>query len=217
AEAEAWVSADQDVQIRLSRLRKAHVLLPAIDPPGVEPAWLVPLGVLYDRQVFSAAWSAIGHVLVASSAGHGAETILTSLLATLTGRGSPEELRLWLVGHSRGLPPPFADLPHLDAVVNPDAEDALPGVVARLRSELEQRALGGAWPELVIVVPELTVLGERAAELQLLLGAAAACGVRLIAGTSDPIAATQSPLLSAITTRMVLHMAAEEASVALLG
>jgi nucleoid-associated protein YgaU/two-component SAPR family response regulator len=218
AEADAWVSSDQDVQLRLSRVRKTRLLPAAAEvPANREPQWFVPLGVLYDRQVFSAAWPAVGHLLVASLPGRGAETILTSLLATLTAHRSPLELRAWLVARPRTLPAPVDELPHLDATIDPDNPEDLAGLLARLRAELDQRALGGAWPELVIVVPELTSLGERAAELQLLLGAAAASGVRLIAGTSDPIAAMQSPLLSAFTTRMVLHMAAEEASVALLG
>jgi LysM repeat protein/DNA-binding SARP family transcriptional activator len=218
AEAEAWVSSDQDVQLRLSRVRKTRLLPAAAEIPAKrEPPWFVPLGVLYDRQVFSAAWPAVGHLLVASLPGRGAETILTSLLATLTAHRSPHELRAWLVARPRTLPAPVDELPHLDATIDPDNPEDFAGLLARLRAELDQRALGGAWPELVVVVPELASLGERAAELQMLLGTATASGVRLIAGTSDPIASIQSPLLSAFTTRLVLQMAAEEASVALLG
>jgi DNA segregation ATPase FtsK/SpoIIIE-like protein len=137
----------------------------------------VPLGVLFDRQLFSANWSALGHVLMVSLPGHGAQTILTSLLAETTARHSPEELRVWLVDRGRGLPPAMTELPHLDTIVDPDVDTALSGLVARLRAELEQRAEGGTWPELAIVVPELTGLGEAAAELQLLVAerAASAC------------------------------------------
>ena len=217
AEAEAWISNDQDVQVRITRVRRARLLPPAEGVAKREPPWFVPLGVLYDRQVFSAAWPAVGHLLVAGLPGRGAETILTSLLATLTAHHSPHELRVWLVARPRTLPAPIDDLPHLDATVDPDDAEDLAGLVARLRAELDQRALGGAWPELIVVVPELTSLADRAPELQLLLAAAAASGVRLIAGTSDALAAAQSPLLSSFTTRMVLYLAAEEASVALLG
>ena len=68
--------------MRLVRLRKTR-LLPTADSLRDSPC-LVPLGVLYDRQVYSAAWSSLGHVLVASLPGHGADTILTSVVATLT-------------------------------------------------------------------------------------------------------------------------------------
>ncbi len=216
AAAEAWVSNDQDVHVRLVHVRKTR-LLPRDDTPKRELPWFVPLGVLYDRQVFSAAWPAVGHLLVASLPGRGADTILTSLLATVTAHRSPHELRAWIVARYRSLPAPLEQLPHLDATIDPDDAEELAGLVARLRAELDQRALGGAWPELVIVVAELTSLVECAVDLQPLLGAAACCGVRLIAATSEPLTAAQSPLLASFSTRMVLHMAAEEASVALLG
>src|SRR5581483_1060545 len=74
AEAEACVAADQDVLYRLVRLRKTR-LLPSADTSDHVP-WLVSLGVLYDRQVYSATWRDLGHVLIASLPGHGADTIL---------------------------------------------------------------------------------------------------------------------------------------------
>jgi len=215
-ECTAWLSTDQDVHVRLTPPRKGQPLPPASANSANSP-WFVPLGVLYDRQVYSVAWSAIGHLLVVGLPGHGADTILTSVLATVTARRSPEELRLWLVGDARTLPPPVANLPHLDALVDPATEDALAGLVARLRAELEQRSLGGTWPELAIVVPELTCLGEWATELQLLVSGAAACGVRIVASSTDPAAAAESPLQSCFSTRMVLHLDVEEHSVALLG
>ena len=58
AEAEAWVSSDQDVQLKLSHVRKGRSLLPAEGPADIQSPWFVPLGVLYDRQTFSAAWPA---------------------------------------------------------------------------------------------------------------------------------------------------------------
>ncbi|HEY3058971.1 MAG TPA: LysM peptidoglycan-binding domain-containing protein [Chloroflexota bacterium] len=212
----AWLSTDQDVHVRLTPPRKGHSLPPA-DTVIADAPWFVPLGVLYDRQVYSVAWSAIGHLLVVGPPGHGADTILTSVLATVTARRSPEELRLWLVGDARALPPPVAELPHLDAHIDPAADDALAGLVARLRAELEQRALGGTWPELVILVPELTCLGKAASELQLLVSGAASCGVRVVASSTDPAAVTESPLHSCFSTRMVLRLDEEEHSVALLG
>jgi DNA-binding SARP family transcriptional activator/LysM repeat protein len=217
AEAEAWVSSDGDVQLHITGVRKSRLL--PVDSSAQEAAVpdFVPFGVLYDHRVFSAAWPAVGHVLVVSLPGRGADMILTSLLATLTARRSPHELRVWLAARPRALPSPIDDLPHLDTVIDPDDAEELEGLIARLRAELDQRALGGAWPELLIVVPELTSLGDRAADLQLLASTAASSGVRLIAASAEPTAAAQCLLLPCFTTRMVLQMEAEETSVALLG
>ena len=105
---EAWISTDQDVVLRLVKLRKTRGL-PVADGSSIDTACLIPLGVLYDRQVFSAALNSLGHVLVASLPGHGADTILSSLLATLTARRSPQQLRVWLIAHPRALPAPLFD------------------------------------------------------------------------------------------------------------
>jgi DNA-binding SARP family transcriptional activator len=215
AEAEASVSADQDVLLRLSRLRKAR-LLPAVDARS-EGAWLVPLGVLYDRQVYAAAWSSLGHALVVSLPGHGADTILTSLVATLTARRSPEQLRLWMFGSRRALPAPLFELPHLARVVDPGDNAALAAAVDELRAELDRRATHRPAHDLLIVVPELANLGEHAASLALLAGHAAELGVRLVAASTSPEEALASPLTGQFTTRMVLRMQNDEASVALLG
>lgn len=217
AEAEAWVSSDGDVQLHITGLRKSRLSTVVSSPPETALPDFVPFGVLYDHRVFSAAWPAVGHVLVVSLPGRGADMILTSLLATLTARRSPHELRVWLVARPRTLPSPIDELPHLDTSIDPDDAEELEGLIARLRAELDQRALGGAWPELLIVVPELTSLGDRAADLQLLASTAANSGVRLIAASAEPNAAAQSLLLPCFTTRMVLQMEAEETSVALLG
>ena len=66
-------------------------------------------------------------------------------------------------------------------------------------------------------MPELTSLGEQASRFELLLGRAADLGVRLVAATTCPAEVAESPLVSQFTTRMVLRMQDEEASVALLG
>lgn len=218
AEAEAWVSSDQDVVLRLVRLRRTR-LLPAADAPIVETPWLMPLGVLYDRQTYWIALHGLGNVLVASLPGHGADTILTSLVATLTARRSPEQLRMWLVAQPRALPAPLFDMPHLVEVVDPGDDVAVAQLVDRLRAEIDAQQGQQAQADLVVVVPELTSLGEQAARFALLAGHgdADAAGVRIIAATSCPEASLLSPLLSHFDSRMVLRMKDEETSVALLG
>ena len=217
-EAEAWVSADQDVVVRLVRLRRTR-LLPAADAPIVETPWLMPLGVLYDRQTYWTAWPSLGNLLVASLPGHGADTILTSLVATLTARRSPEQLRLWLIAAPRALPAPIFDVPHLVEVVDPGDDAAVAELVDRLRAEIDARSGQRPQPDLVVVMPELTSLGEQTARFALLAahGDPDDPGVRIIAATNCPEASLLSPLLAHFDSRMVLRMKDEETSVALLG
>jgi nucleoid-associated protein YgaU/two-component SAPR family response regulator len=216
AEVEACVSSDQDVIWRLVRLRKTR-LLPSAEFVADAPC-LVPLGVLYDRQVYSVAWASLGHVLVASLPGHGADTILTSLVATLTSRRSPAELRIWLIAAPRSLPAPLFDLPHVARVVDPTDEAALLLAADELRAELDRRTNHTPpGPDLLVVVPELSTLGQHADRFALLAGRGLDLGVRFVAASSEPERTIDHPLATHLATRLVLRMQTEEASVALLG
>jgi two-component SAPR family response regulator len=216
ADVEACVSTDQDVVLRLVRLRRTR-LLPTADSVHEAPC-LVPLGVLYDRQTYAAAWRSLGHVLVVSLPGHGADTILSSLVATLSARRSPEQLRMWIIGAPRALPAPLFELPHLERVVDPADAGALSEAIEQLRKELDRRATQtGALADLLVVVPELASLAEDAESLALLAGRAADVGVRLAVASADPEHVAASPLAQCFATRMVLRMQSEELSVALLG
>ena len=216
ADVEACVSDDQDVVWLLVRLRKTR-LLPTAESLEASPC-LVPLGVLYDRQTYAATWGSLGHTLVVSLPGHGADTILASLLATVTARRSPEQLRVWLVASPRALPSPLFDLPHLARVVDPTDVEALGMLVEQLRAELDWRAAQELpVPDALIVIPELATLGEQAASLALLAARAAELGVRFAAASADPDDAAANPLTKFFATRMVLRMQAEDVSVALLG
>lgn len=215
AQVEACVSADQDVLWRLMRLRKTR-LLPSVDSTADEPC-LVPLGVLYDRQMYSVAWGSLGHVLVASLPGHGADTIVTSLVATLTARRSPTQLQVWMLSSARALQAPLFALPHLVRVVDPADEAALLLAAENLRAELDDRAARATGPDLVVVIPELSSLGPHTARFALLAARAAGARVRFVVGCSDPEQAIADPLTTHLATRMVLRMQTEETSVALLG
>jgi two-component SAPR family response regulator len=216
ADVEACVSADQDVVLRLARLRKTR-LLPTAESLHTSP-FLVPLGVLYDRQTFAATWASLGHVLIVSLPGHGADAILTSLVATLTSRRSPEQLQVWLLATPRSLPAPIFELPHLARVVDPTDGDDLGKAVDELRVELDRRAARKQpAPDLVVAVSELSSLGEHAASLALLAGRAADMGVRFAVASADAEEAVGNALTPCFTTRMVMQVQAEEASVALLG
>jgi DNA-binding SARP family transcriptional activator len=215
AEVEPSVSVDQDVVLRLTGLRRTR-LLPTADVSQRSPC-LVPLGVLLDKQAFVAEWSSLGHVLVVSLPGHGADTILTSLVATLTARRSPEDLRVWVIGSRRALPAPLFEVPHLAEVIDPADEIALTAAVAALRTELEHRANRRVTRDLVVVVPELASLGEQADTLALLMSQSAELGVRFVVSTARPDDALTSSMRPQFNTRMVLRMQSEDASVALLG
>lgn len=216
ADVEACVSTDQDVIWRLVRLRKTR-LLPTADSVRATPC-LVPLGVLYDRQTYAAAWAALGHVLIVSLPGHGADTILASLLATLTARRSPAQLQVWMIGSPRALPEPLLQVPHLARVVDPTDTEAMRDTIEQLRQELDRRAAQDLpVADLAIVVPEIDSFGEHAETIALLASRAMDLGVRLLVASANPDAAVSNPLIGCFTTRMVLRMEAEEASVALLG
>ncbi|MCA1647177.1 MAG: hypothetical protein LC797_17540, partial [Chloroflexi bacterium] len=126
---------------------------------------------------------------------------------------------MWLVAEPRALAAPLYDVPHLVQSVDPADDLAVAGLIDRLRAEIDERKLHRAEADLVVVVPELTSLGEHAANLALLAahGSAASTGVRIIAATSCPQASLLSPLIAHVETRMVLRMHDEETSVALLG
>ena len=217
AEAEAAVSIDQDVHLKLLELRRTRLLPTA--KSATTSLCLVPLGVLYDKQIFSAAWDALGHILVVSLPGHGADTILTSLVATITARRSPEQLRIWTIAPPRALPAPLFDLPHLERVIDPAAETDLQRFADDLRAELDRRANRPAAqePDLVVLISELSGLGAQAERLALLAAHAAELGVHFVAASSSPEDVVSSPFAPHFETRMVLRMQSEEISVALLG
>jgi DNA-binding SARP family transcriptional activator/nucleoid-associated protein YgaU len=215
ASAEAWLSEDHDVLIKLARPRQAR-LLPATDACTQDPLCLLPIGLLYDRQILYAEWRALGHVLVASLPGHGADTILTSLLATLTARRSPDELRLWTIARPRDLPAPLASLPHQRRTVDASDEQAVAEAVHQLRRELEARMAGQPAAELVVVLSELATLGDHASDLELVAHHGPEHGIRLLAATTD-LEGVHHPLVPFFATRLVLQTADEERSVALIG
>jgi DNA-binding SARP family transcriptional activator len=216
-QAEAHVTSDEDVLLRLVRVPKSRLLPAAEAEPSLDDL-CVPLGALPDHQILSGAWPALGNLLIASHTGHGADVILTSLLATLAARCSPDQLQVWLVAEPRALPGPVADMPHVARTVDPSNAVALDALLEDLRHELDRRAAGSEEDsELVVAIAELTRLGERCAELELLMPQAVALGVRFIAASSSPGEAVQLPVLTQFSTRMVLHMEDEALSVGLLG
>jgi len=224
--AEAELTPDGDVALRVRGLRQASLQLTRAMRPleAILQALptLVPVGVLADRQEFSANWGALGHVLVASSTGTGATAILTSVLARVAARRTPAELQVRIIAPPRALPAAVLGLPHqLGPAVDPQDQDAMAEALSTVRAELDRRLLAGSssgQPELVVVVAELLDLEPYVGLLGQLGERGAACGIRLLAASTRPgdqLAA--HPLLSDFSTRLVQRTADEDESVALLG
>ncbi len=219
--AEAVLSPDHDILLKLTGLRKLR-LLGSGSSTGDAVPWLTELGVLYSRQILFVDWRALHHALVAGLQGQGADTILTSLLATLTSRQRPGDLRLWMIAPPRLLPAPLARLPHLvRPPVAPDDGDGVAATIDAIRAQLEARLAASPdvvrrAPELALVVGELADLNDHAEALHLIGTHGPSCGVRLLAATSAP-EGLHSPLLPHFTTRLVLQTQDEEASMAVLG
>jgi hypothetical protein len=219
--AEAVLSADHDILLKLTGVRKLRLLGSGVGSSHAVP-WLTELGVLYSRQILFVDWRALHHALVAGLQGQGAETILTSLLATLTARQRPSDLRLWMIAPPRLLPAPLARLPHLvrpPAV--PDDGAGVTAIIDAVRVQLEARLAAPPEtvrhaPELALVVGELADLDPHAEALHLIGSHGPSYGVRLLAATSAP-EGLHSPLLPHFTTRLVLQTQDEEASMAVLG
>lgn len=215
-EIDASVTADGDVSLTVRHRGKNRPLAPAM--PGPLPT-LIPVGVLYDRRVVAAAWERLGHVLVTSSPGQGADTILTSVLAALGARCAPSRVRFWCVGSERALASPIFQLPHVDRRIDPTHPVAVARLVddvrARCGSSLDDATTAGQ-PEIVLVVPELADLDHASDELSLILNREMSC-VRLIGATVSPTTLADHPLLGHFGTRFVLRTEDDETSHALLG
>jgi len=224
--AEAELTPDGDVALRVRGLRQASLQLTRAMRPleailRAVPT-LVPVGVLADRQEFSANWGVLGHVLVASSTGTGATAILTSVLARVAARRTPAELQVRIIAPPRALPAAVLSLPHqLGPAVDPQDQDAVAEALSSVRAELDRRLLAGSstgQPELVVVVAELLDLEPYVGLLGQLGERGAACGVRLLAASTRPGSELAAhPLLPDFSTRLVQRTADEDESVVLLG
>jgi DNA-binding SARP family transcriptional activator len=224
--AEAEVTPDGDVALRVRGLRRANLqlrraMLAPETIPGAVPT-LVPVGVLADRQECLVNWGALGHVLVASPSGTGAIAVLTSLLAHVAARRTPAELQVRTIASPRALPAAMFGLPHqVGPAVDPQDQEAMAEALSAVRAELDRRLLAGSSsgePEVVVIVSELLDLQPYLGLIGQLGERGAACGIRLVAASTRPGGALAAhPLLPDFSTRLVQRTADEDESVALLG
>jgi len=219
-------TADHDIALQASGLKRVDLLAPLVRQPAqVLP--LVPVGLLSSGEMLHANWRQLGHVLVAGLPGGGADVILTSLLATLTARYRPDELRLWMIAEQRTLPSSLARLPHqCSGFIDPSNETRVREALATMRAELARRmreAEGDTeWqpsrtePELVLVVGELGDMHDDGTTLEMIGTHGPAHGVRLLAGTTHATA-VRDALLCHFSTRFVLQSFDDDESIQLLG
>ncbi|MBV9281646.1 MAG: winged helix-turn-helix domain-containing protein, partial [Chloroflexi bacterium] len=218
-------TADHDMLLRVSGLKRVD-LLPLAHRPALAPPFL-PVGLLPSDETLYINWRQLGHVLVASLPGGGADVILTSLLASLTARCRPDELRLWIVARHRALPACLARLPHrCSDIIDPNDEDAVREALATLRAELVRRmgeAEGGCeWrpsrtePELVLALGELGDLQDDGTTLEMIGTHGPAHGVRLLAG-STRATAVRDTFLCHFSTRFVLQSFDDDESIQMIG
>src|SRR5262249_9212900 len=213
---ETTLTPDYDVQVRISGLKAAGLLSPPTSRPADAP-WLLPLGLLPSRETLYANWRALEHVLVAGLPGGGAETVLASLLAALTTRCRPDDLRLYTIASRRSLPAQLLDLPHQHgAVVDPADETAVGNLLGEVRAELTRRMRAAVpgdipdhvgtrkEPDLVLVISELAELEDDGTTLEIVGAQGPAYGVHILAATSRP-EALGDDLLAHFETRLVLQ------------
>ena len=171
------------------------------------------------------------HVLVAGTTGAGKSELLTSLVAGLAARHSPQSLHLLLVDYKGGTAfGALADLPHVTGVITDLdahlARRALTSLRAELRrresllraagaadlDEYERRPAGTtpAPARLVIVVDEFRVLAEELPDLLSGLVRVAAVGrslgVHLVLATQRPAGAVSAEIRANVNLRIALRV-----------
>lgn len=233
-EGKAWMTIDHDVELRLSNVRL--IGRTPRESSLADRLTLLPLAVLPRRERLFANWPEIGHVLVASQPGGGADVILTSLVSTIAAQVHPEEICLWTIAGSHSLPIRLRELPHqMDGFIDPSDDQEIGRVLRVLRGNLESRmdspadTAGEAAPEelpvrrdrpgeILIVgeLAELPIIGQIAEDLAFIAEHGARFGTQLLAATNRP-ADFSGELLHHFQTRLVLKMTSDEDSVALLG
>ncbi len=225
----SWVSVspDHDILIHVSGLAFTRLVAAARPPVHLPP--LLPLGMLPNREMLYANWHELGHVLIAGLPGGGIEVVLTSLVAALTTRRRPDELRLWTIASRHMLPPQLLSLPHQSCnVIDPNDQGQVSAALDRVRTEVVRRihrAEGrdaSGWrphpdePEIVLLAGELDVLKDDETTIELLGTHGPAVGVRLVAGTTHADKLDDG-ILAIFGTRFVLQMLDDDESIRLLG
>jgi len=189
----------------------------ASDQPQVN---LVPLGLAADHRVLYAERSAAGPLLVAGERSAGVYDLLEYLAVDEARRKLPDALYLLTIGAPTRLSPELAGLPHQRAgIVDPADTAAVEQLLDELRSELERRLQTGqsSSPDVLLVVDEWADLPSCGSLPDLLAAHGSAVGIRMIAATTCGADEALDAWVTLFTTRLVLRVGTEAASVRLLG
>ncbi len=216
---------DHDLSLELSNL----ALLRLATPPSesvLAPVPLLALGVLPQGDAFHVNWARLGHVLIASMPGGGADIVLTSMLAALAARCHPDHLRIFTVVARDTLPQPLLDMPHqCDHVIDPAQGATVRTLLDELQAEIERRMHGplrdgtahrSDRPDIVLAIGELDSLPRDHEALELLGLHGRSHGMHIVAATTRA-ETLDDTALRVFDTRLVLRMQDEEHSVRLLG
>jgi S-DNA-T family DNA segregation ATPase FtsK/SpoIIIE len=191
----------------------------------------VPLGADLTGQIVTARIEDMPHVLVSGTTGSGKSSALNSLLCTLIGRVTPEQVRLLLIDPKRVEFVSYHGIPHLARPVitsAPEAVAALQWACTEMDHRYEVLAAagkrniteynttagpGGRMPYLVIVVDELAdlmMLAKTEVEQAVvrLTQLARAAGIHLVLATQRPSADVITGLIKAnIPSRLAFTVA----------
>lgn len=219
-------TADHDVFLTFSGLKTEGLVGLAKDAPQ-QPLPFLPLGVLSSEETLFANWRVLGHILVASLPGSGADVLLISLTAALAARCHPEQLRLSFIAGRRSLPPQLFELPHQERQpVDPADRAAVRCLLEETSAELGRRTQRenspsaavnlATSPEIVLVIAELCDLQGEEATLAEIAAQGPTVGIHLLAATTQADS-LDAEAMAPFATRMVLRTLDEEQSVQLLG
>ena len=220
-------SPDHDIVIRLPSNAVAERIRVWSTVPS-DQLWLIPIGQMADGDTLYVNWHGLGYVLVAGLPGVGVDVVLTSLLTALVARCTPRQLRLWTITEPDLLPAQLRGLPHHDLFVDTTDENEVERALQRLGAELTRRmnevAAGDraanadrpAWPEIVLVIGELTKVADDTETLELLSAHGLSFGIRCLA-VSTQVAGLGADFLNYFSSRVALQLFDDDVSIKVLG
>ncbi len=220
-------SPDHDIVVRLPSKAVTELIRTWSAVPS-DQLWLIPIGQMADGDTLYINWHGLGSVLVAGLPGVGVDVVLTSLLTALVARCTPRQLRLWTITEPDLLPAQLRGLPHHDLFVDATDENEVERALQKLGAELTRRmnevAAGDreanadrpAWPEIVLVIGELTKVADDTETLELLSAHALSFGIRCLA-VSAQVTGLGADFLNYFSTRLALQLFDDDESIKVLG
>lgn len=224
------VSPDHDVVVRIPR----KALTGLVKPPRTESGTtlpMIPIGQQSKDETLFVNWHELGHMLISGLPGAGADVVLTTLLASLAARFTPEQLQIWSVADLHLLPAQLRDLPHHRVSIDSEEKAEVEATLAKLRAELVRRmsALRHPdirndgdrldWSEILLVLGEIGEIGAVAddrATFDLISAHGARYGMRCVATTAQCDSLSYDNL-NYFGSHLVLQLSDDDQSIKLIG